>query len=380
MELKSWEDDPALYLFTSLTAGSSHIITATSRIETILKAARIPFSYVDTATNEGAKKLFQRRARGKKLPLLVKEGFVIADLEQVEDWNEFGELKDAIGEVATTATSVTTTPAQGMKTSASTPSVQYTPSKPETKAANASSQGSVASQENKAPAGVSSTMAQLAQEAAAAVKDKKIVPAALKPKPASPTPAPAKTTLEKKVEEDDEEDVDDDELEAALFGDEDDDEIDEALFGDADEEEKKEISQPAPLQMKTPLSPTSIPLPATPGLKSPNPTSLKGIKSPNPPEIVPEKSDAPQMTHRGSDMSVASDDEIRKVENDETIPEDDEGEEKAEKDCKEKTATVSEAKSTKKSETGSLADKVGKVKIQDQAPAEGKLATESVED
>lgn len=78
MELKSWEDDTALYLFTSLTAGSSHIITATSRIETILKAARIPFSYVDTATNESARKLFQRRARGKKLPLLVKEGFVIA--------------------------------------------------------------------------------------------------------------------------------------------------------------------------------------------------------------------------------------------------------------------------------------------------------------
>jgi hypothetical protein len=111
-DLIEWEQDEALYLFTSLTAGSSHIVTATSRIETILKAARIPFSYVDTATNEGAKKLFQRRAKGKKLPLLVKEGFVIADLEQVEDWNEFGELKDAIGPVATNATSVTTTPAK----------------------------------------------------------------------------------------------------------------------------------------------------------------------------------------------------------------------------------------------------------------------------
>src|SRR5215469_1789719 len=77
-ELQSWEDDPALYLFTSLTAGSSHIITATSRIETILKNARIPFSYIDTATNESARKLFGRRGRGKKLPLLVKEGFVIA--------------------------------------------------------------------------------------------------------------------------------------------------------------------------------------------------------------------------------------------------------------------------------------------------------------
>jgi hypothetical protein len=93
MELKSWEDDPALYLFTSLTAGSSHIITATSRIETILKAARIPFSYVDTATNEGAKKLFQRRARGKKLPLLVKEGFVIAVSLEMLGLSE--EVKDA---------------------------------------------------------------------------------------------------------------------------------------------------------------------------------------------------------------------------------------------------------------------------------------------
>jgi len=77
-DLLSWEEDPNLYLFTSLTAGSSHIITATSRVETILKANRLPFTYIDTATDEGARKLFQRRARGKKLPLLVKEGFVIA--------------------------------------------------------------------------------------------------------------------------------------------------------------------------------------------------------------------------------------------------------------------------------------------------------------
>lgn len=231
----------------------------------------------------------------------------------------------------------------------------------------------MASQENKAPSGATSTMAQLAQEAAAAVKDKKAVPAALRPTNATPTPtpAPAKATADKKVEEDDEEDEDDDELEAALFGDddgdedEDDDEIDEALFGDADEEEK-DIPKPAHLKLKTPLSPTSVPLPATPGLKSP--TSLI------------EKSDAPQMTHRGSDLSIASDDEIRKVENDEAIPEDDEGEEEAEKDGEEKTVAASKAQPTKKSETDALADKVGKVKIQDQAPAEGKLATESVED
>jgi hypothetical protein len=77
MELAALDNDPTLYLFTSLTAGSSHIVTATSRIETILKANKIPFTYKDTATDDLARKLFQRRAMGKKLPLLVKEGFVL---------------------------------------------------------------------------------------------------------------------------------------------------------------------------------------------------------------------------------------------------------------------------------------------------------------
>jgi hypothetical protein len=76
-ELAVYDNDPTLYLFTSLTAGSSHIVTATSRIETILKANKIPFKGVDTATDDLARKLFQRRAHGKKLPLLVKEGYVL---------------------------------------------------------------------------------------------------------------------------------------------------------------------------------------------------------------------------------------------------------------------------------------------------------------
>lgn len=76
-ELALWDSDPTIYLFTSLTAGSSHIITATSRIETILRANKIPFEGIDTATNELAKKLFQRRASGKRLPLIVKEGYVL---------------------------------------------------------------------------------------------------------------------------------------------------------------------------------------------------------------------------------------------------------------------------------------------------------------
>ncbi|KAH6638074.1 hypothetical protein C7974DRAFT_423003 [Boeremia exigua] len=96
-ELAVFDKDPNIYLFTSLTAGSSHIITATSRIETILRANKIPFIGLDTATHELGKKLFQRRAAGKKLPLLVKEGYVLGGIEEIEEWNEYDELHEALG-------------------------------------------------------------------------------------------------------------------------------------------------------------------------------------------------------------------------------------------------------------------------------------------
>ncbi|KAJ5321941.1 Glutaredoxin [Penicillium brevicompactum] len=91
--------DSTLYLYTSLTAGSSHIITATSRIETILKANKLPFRAIDVATDEAARKLWGRRSRGKKLPGLVKYGDIVGDLEEVEEWNEFGELRMVVNSV-----------------------------------------------------------------------------------------------------------------------------------------------------------------------------------------------------------------------------------------------------------------------------------------
>lgn len=82
-EAKSYSTDPALYIYTSLTAGSSHIVTATSRLETILRANRVPFKALDLATDEKARMLWGRRAgkdasgRVRKLPGLVQMGMIL---------------------------------------------------------------------------------------------------------------------------------------------------------------------------------------------------------------------------------------------------------------------------------------------------------------
>jgi hypothetical protein len=79
----SYSSDPALYIYTSLTAGSSHIVTATSRLETILRANRVPFKAIDIATDDKARMLWGRRAgkdeggRVRKLPGLVQMGLVL---------------------------------------------------------------------------------------------------------------------------------------------------------------------------------------------------------------------------------------------------------------------------------------------------------------
>jgi len=89
-------------MYTSLTAGSSHIVTATSRLETILRANRIPFKGLDVATDEKARMLWGRRAgkdesgRPRKLPGLVQMGLIVGDLVEVEDWNEYGELRQHV--------------------------------------------------------------------------------------------------------------------------------------------------------------------------------------------------------------------------------------------------------------------------------------------
>lgn len=70
-------DSPDLYLLTSLTAGSSAIITATSRLEHLLKSHKIPFKAVDLATDTKARQLWSRRGRGRRLPGVAVKGEIL---------------------------------------------------------------------------------------------------------------------------------------------------------------------------------------------------------------------------------------------------------------------------------------------------------------
>jgi len=112
----SFEESQTLFVFTSLTAGSSHVITATSRLETILKANRIPFRAIDTATNEKARRIWGRRAGKRKLPGLVREGWILADYEEVEEWNEYGELKEQLANASGDGAAIDSSSTTGVST------------------------------------------------------------------------------------------------------------------------------------------------------------------------------------------------------------------------------------------------------------------------
>ncbi|KIV98027.1 hypothetical protein PV10_01720 [Exophiala mesophila] len=174
--------DSTLYLYTSLTAGSSHIITATSRMETILKANKIPFRAVDCATDEKARMLWGRRSKGRKLPGLVKFGSIIGDLEQIEEWNEYGELKEQIaeadefGSLGSSTANATLAPEPPISTTnASTPQRSGPPSRASSETRHISIAEPSKDKEATKPAesSLNQTIRQLGAEAAAKAGQKK---------------------------------------------------------------------------------------------------------------------------------------------------------------------------------------------------------------
>jgi hypothetical protein len=261
-------------------------------------------------------------------------------MEQLEEWNEFGEVKEAIGEVATTATSVTTTPAKAPSTSIPTVG---TSSKPAAVAASAAS----ASTENALPTAQSSVLRQLADEAASTVQEKK----------KSPVPAPLSSTTNPPAS-------------------------------------GVSAVEPSFTKDNTPLSPSSVPLPATPSITSPPPRGTNSpmrvaspLASPRPGQhgrhgsnssthsqshFVPEHFDAPPIAHRGSSLSIASEEEIKKIENDATIHEAEE-----EEDCED--AYKAEQKAEKLKEKEKVLD-LKKVPDTEASPKEEAAPTKTIEE
>ncbi|KAK2882719.1 hypothetical protein FQN49_000081 [Arthroderma sp. PD_2] len=183
--------DPTLFLYTSLTAGSSHIITATSRLETILKANKIPFRAIDVATDEKARMIWGRRSKGRKLPGLVRYGNIVGDLDQIEDWNEYGELKAQIA--------ATLSPSDAQKSEPQTVAVAPAAALPKT--ASSAPHIRIGDTPSRTPSSelqgenMTSALRQASEEAAAKAKDNMRARLGLKPQ------SPLQKSEEQKLED-----------------------------------------------------------------------------------------------------------------------------------------------------------------------------------
>ncbi|KAK9375331.1 uncharacterized protein V1513DRAFT_457983 [Lipomyces chichibuensis] len=95
------DEDSKVYIYTSFTGGGMfgrNIMTATNRLQLILRSNNIGFEIIDVATNEQAKKLWGRSSKGKKLPGIVKGKDIVGNYEDIEEANEFGEVQQLIAE------------------------------------------------------------------------------------------------------------------------------------------------------------------------------------------------------------------------------------------------------------------------------------------
>ncbi|MCJ1379754.1 hypothetical protein MMC17_002857 [Xylographa soralifera] len=339
---KSYHTDPTLWLYTSLTAGSSHIITATSRLETILKANKVPFKALDVATDEKARMLWGRRAGKRKLPGLVRMGMVVGDLEEVEEWNEYGEIKQNL--IFSDAPPAASTP---------TPSTTNTPSKPPPSIVASSSKPSTATSTplaSSAPAATSTekplttAMRQASLEAAAKAKQSKTKSiAAFK----SMSEAQPSTSLPS------------------------------AASSHADMLSKLDNS--APGGTLPPTGTSEAEEAAEPKGKSAGVT-FKGAAKPKDTTAQDERPEQ-MMMHRGSNISMASPEEIKAVEESSKIAEEPEEEGVAEEDTgKEVVAGPEVIKTEDATAATDNAEELPGTRTQEQEAGAGEKVSESVAD
>ncbi|OIW35053.1 hypothetical protein CONLIGDRAFT_567748 [Coniochaeta ligniaria NRRL 30616] len=361
---QSYSTDPALYIYTSLTAGSSHIVTATSRLETILRANRVPFKAIDIATDEKARMLWGRRAgkdeggRQRKLPGLVQMGMVLGDLVEIEDWNEYGELKQhvtiyhdeftqpPIGQAPPKMfVAQPAKPSSSLAASSSAPGAAGAPPPPPPAAPPLPTEKK---EEGGGVAAAAAKVAQLpirsiAEEAAAKAKQVRLQ--SLREKVYGKGDAGGEKEADKKEEKED------DKVEETKEEKE-----DKKKAEDTKDESESEDKSPAPstTPARLPLTPrkSSTDSAKAPGMQSPTTGTwrdgastdnvLRTLQSPTTTSWRPTDVDAPITSYRGSLVTSPSEEEIAAVERAETIEEEEEpessSEEESEEDEKDETA------------------------------------------
>lgn len=86
------DTQPEVFLYTSFCSGTHYIPSDTNRMAHILSSYDIKFQYVDLATNERAKRIWKRRSHGRRLPGVVRNDEILADIKKLEEYNENHEV------------------------------------------------------------------------------------------------------------------------------------------------------------------------------------------------------------------------------------------------------------------------------------------------
>ncbi|AJV24227.1 hypothetical protein H816_YJM1418F00077 [Saccharomyces cerevisiae YJM1418] len=96
-EIRKLNEKEPVYIYTSLAGGGFHMIPRTNRLNTILTANRIPFTYRDLGTDDEARKVWKTFSKGRSLPGVVRgHNDLIGNWEEIEEANEDYKLRELI--------------------------------------------------------------------------------------------------------------------------------------------------------------------------------------------------------------------------------------------------------------------------------------------
>lgn len=91
-------EQPEVFVYTSFSSAMINMVSHTNRMAHILQSHKIKFTYVDVATDERARRIWKWKgtAKGRVLPVVVREGEIVCDFQELEEFNEGHEVWERI--------------------------------------------------------------------------------------------------------------------------------------------------------------------------------------------------------------------------------------------------------------------------------------------